>query len=103
MKIGFTFPSSLTQFDGNLNFTNNSGNTGSYIFPAWDIYGFGSGDAVMDDSDTDQRGGLLFIADITTGSTANTYGDFAVIFAQSTSNANPTTMSRNSCVEVLKF
>lgn len=103
MKLGFTFPSVLTQFDGNLNFTNNSGNVGFYIYPAWDINGFGSGDAVMDDSDTDQKGGLIFIADITTGSTANTYGDFAVVFAQSTSNANASTMSQNSCVEVLKF
>lgn len=103
MKLGFTFPSSLTQFDGNLNFTNNSGNAGFYIYPAWDINGFGSGDAVMDDSDFDQKGGLLFIADIATGSTANTYGDFAVVFAQSTSNAAASTMSQNSCVEVLKF
>jgi len=103
-KIGFTFPSSLTQFDVYAMAQDTLSGTNFYIYPNWPANAYASGIAILDaGSDTNQIGGLYFIADITTGSTANTYGDFAVIFAQSLSSATPTTMSKNSCVEVLKY
>ena len=103
-KLGFTFPSSLTQFDGVLEVVDVIASAAVYIYSDWPANAFGSGDAVMDAiADATQTGGLQFIADITTGSTANTYGDFAVVFAQSTSSATASTMSQNCCVEVLKF
>ena len=103
-KIGFTFPSALPTFDASVLFTDHIGGTGIYIYKDWQGNGFGSGDAVQDaTADPGQNGGHTFFADILTGSTANTYGDFAVVFAQSTSNASASTMSKNSCVEVLKY
>ena len=103
-KIGFTWPSSLTQFDGYATFQDTIAGTGVYIYTDFPNNGSGSGDAIIDAiPDAGQNGGMIFTADITTGSTANTYGDFAVVFAQSTSNASASTMSQNSCVEVLKF
>jgi len=103
-QIGFTFPSALTQFDAHSTQQDVIAGSSVYISPNWPVNVFGSGDAIIDAvSDASQVGGLHFIADITTGSTANTYGDFAVIFAQSSSNAAATTMSKNSCVEVLKY
>ena len=103
-KLGFTFPSALTAFDGGVVLTDYTGSTAFYIYAAWSTNGFGSGVAIQDSqADAAQNGGMVFTADITTGSTANTYGDFAVVFAQSTSGATASTMSQNSCVEVLKF
>ena len=94
----------MTQFDGGVFFTDMVGGTGFLIFADWPNNGFGSGDPIQDAiADPTQNGGIQFTANITTGSTANTYGDFAVIFAQSSSNVAASTMSRNSCVEVLKF
>ena len=103
-KIGFTFPSALPTFDASLLFTDKLGSTGIYIYKDWPANGFASGDPVQDaGADAGQNGGQTFVADILTGSTANTFGDFAVVFAQSASNATPSTMSKNSCVEVLKY
>jgi len=103
-KIGFTYPSALPTFDGSGLFTDNIGGTGIYIYKDWPGQGFGSGDAVQEAmADPGQVGGQIFIADILTGSTANTFGDFAVIFAQSFSSATASTMSKNSSVEVLKY
>jgi hypothetical protein len=103
-KIGFTFPTALTQFDAHSTQQEVITGTGVYLYYDWPVNAFPSGDAIIDAvADFNQNGGLHFIADISTGSTANTYGDFAVIFAQSSSNISPTTMSKNSCVEVLKF
>ena len=103
-QLGFTWPSSLTQFDGYATFQDAVAGLATYIYYDFPANGAGSGDAIINAiADPSQNGGLIFIADITTGSTANTYGDFAVVFAQSTSNATASTMSQNSCVEVLKF
>ena len=103
-QLGFTWPSSLTQFDGYATFQDNLAGLATYVYYDFPANGAGSGDAIIDAvADPSQNGGLIFIADIATGSTANTYGDFAVVFAQSTSNATASTMSQNSCVEVLKF
>jgi hypothetical protein len=103
-KIGFTFPSALPTFDGSALLTDNIAGTGLYIYKDWPVNGFPSGVAVQDAvADSGQNGGQTFVADILTGSTANTFGDFSVVFAQSASNATASTMSKNSCVEVLKF
>jgi hypothetical protein len=102
-KIGFTFPSALPTFDASLILAD-QGNTAFYIFKDWPANAFASGDATQDAITlVGQCGGQTFVADILTGSTANTFGDFAVIFAQSSSSVNATTMSKNSCVEVLKY
>lgn len=103
-KLGFTFPSSLTQFDGSANSYNTSSGYDIMVYIDWGNQAYGSGDAIIDAGpNVPQVGGLVFTADIKTGSTANTYGDFAVVFAQNTLSATASTMSQNSCVEVLKF
>jgi hypothetical protein len=103
-QLGFTWPSSLTQFDGYATFQDSLAGLATYIYADFANNGSASGDAIINAmADPSQNGGMIFVADITTSSTANTYGDFAVVFAQSSSNASATTMSRNSCVEVLKF
>ena len=102
IKIGFSFPSSLTKFNASLVAMTDSGGSSVEFYPDWGILAYGSGDPIIDVAAANQ-GGLIFIADIQTGSTANTYGDFAVLLAQQVSNAGTTTMSQNSCVEVLKF
>jgi hypothetical protein len=103
-KIGFSFPSSLTQFDGTALFTDIIGGTGFYVYADWPNNGFGSGDPIQEAiNDSTQNGGMQFTAEIKTGSSANTYGDFAVVFGQYVSNVASSTMSQNSCVEVLKF
>ena len=103
-KIGFTFPSALPTYDAQAIYTDVTTNTALYILKDWSTTGFGSGVTIQDSSATAlQNGGMFFTADILTGSTANTYGDFAVVFAQSSSGATASTMSQSSCVEVLKF
>jgi hypothetical protein len=101
MKFGFTFPASLSKFDASAATVTN-GAVVNEIFADWGTNAYGSGDAIIDVAGA-ANGGMIFIADIKTGSTANTYGDFAVIFAQYASNATSSTMSENSCVEVLKY
>ena len=103
-KIGFTFPSALPTFDASVLYTDSIGGTGIIIYKNWPANGIASGAAVQDAiADASQNGGHTFIADILTGSTANTFGDFAVVFAQSASGATASTMSKNSSVEVLKY
>ena len=103
-KIGFTFPSALPTFDGSVVFADISAGYAVSIYKDWANNGYGSGDPVQDASvEGGQNGGQTFVADILTGSTANTFGDFAVIFAQSSSSATASTMSKNSSVEVLKY
>ena len=103
-KLGVTFPSSLPQFDGTYISSNTTSGYELGVYADWPNQAFGSGDPIVDGpASAPQVGGLIFTADITTGSTANTYGDFAVVFGQSTSNPTATTMRKNSCVEVLKF
>ena len=102
IKIGFSFPSSLTKFDANYIAQTDSGGSAIEFYPDWGINAYGSGDPILDVAAA-ATGGMIFTADIQTGSTANTYGDFAVLLAQQVSNVGTTTMSQNSCVEVLKF
>jgi hypothetical protein len=102
MKYGFTFPASLTKFDASAISVTDVGGTGVEIYSDWASNAYGSGDAIIDVL-TAQAGGMIFTAEIKTGSTANTYGDFAIVLAQAFSSAGTVTMSQNSCVEVLKF
>jgi hypothetical protein len=102
IKIGFSFPSSLTKFDASNIYATDAGGQLIEFYPDWGINAYGSGDPILD-IPAASLGGIIFTADIQTGSTANTYGDFAVLLAQQSSNIGTTTMSQNSCVEVLKF
>ena len=102
IKIGFAFPSSLTKFDAsNIGATDAAGQIIEF-YTDWGINAYGSGDAIIE-AVSASNGGIMFTADIQTGSTANTYGDFSVLLAQQISSVGTTTMSQNSCVEVLKF
>jgi hypothetical protein len=104
-KIALTFPSALPTFDGQL-VGYDSYNAAGFIYniPDWPGRWGASGVTIMEaPNDASQYGGLQFIADILTGSTANTYGDFAITFAQYVSGATASTMTKNSCVEVLKY
>jgi hypothetical protein len=101
MKLGFTFPASLSKFDASAT-TVTGGAVTNEIYTDWGTNAYGSGDAIIDVAGA-ANGGMIFIADIQTGSTANTYGDFAVVLAQYVSVSATVTMSKNSCVEVLKF
>ena len=104
-KIAFDFPSALPTFDGQL-YGYDAYNAAGFIYivPDWaSRYGASGSTVIEANNDTTQYGGIEFIADILTGSTANTYGDFSVLFAQYLSGATASTMSKNSCVEVLKF
>ena len=102
IKIGFSFPSSLTKFDASNIAATDSGGQIIEFYPDWGINAYGSGDPILEVVAAN-TGGMIFTADIQTGSTANTYGDFAVLLAQQISSIGTTTMSQNSCVEVLKF
>jgi len=103
LKFGLTFPSTLSQFDAELR-TNDANNYATFaIYADWPNQGAPSGDVAYDSSTSPGSCGLNFTCDITTGSTANTYGNLSLLAAQSVSNALATTISKNSCVEVLKF
>jgi len=105
LKIGLTFPSALPTFDGHLDYYDDLNGSGAiYIYPDWASRWGASGVTIFEaESYGSQSGGIQFVADILTGSTANTYGDFAITFAQYVSDASASTMSKNSCVEVLKY
>jgi len=103
LTFGLTFPSTLSQFDAELrSYDANTFNT-FVIYADWPNQGGASGDLVYDSGTTPGSCGLNFTCDITTGSTANTYGNLSLLAAQSFSNATATTISKNTCVEVLKF
>ena len=104
-KIAFNFPSALPTFDGQL-YGYDAFNAAQFTFivPDWPSRYGGPGITVIEaNNDSTQYGGIEFVANILTGSTANTYGDFSVLFTQYLSGATASTMSQNSCVEVLKF
>jgi hypothetical protein len=74
------------------------------IYPDWPSNAGASGAAFYDSSTTSpQIASIVIILDILTGSTANTYGTIGLLVAQSASGASATNISKNSCVEVLKF
>ena len=106
--VALTFPSSLVRMDGEIrSYDLINYNTGT-IYPDWPNNGGASGDVVYDSLGGNPAaetaiGAVIIIFDILTGSTANTYGTIGLQVAQSVSNALTTTISQNSCVEVLKF
>ena len=108
INVALTFPSSLVRMDGetrSYDFVNY--NTGA-IYPDWPNNVGASGDVIYDSLGGNPAaetavGSVIIILDISTGSTANTYGTIGLQVAQSASNALTTTVSQNSCVEVLKF
>ena len=103
LKFGLTFPSALSQFDAELR-TNDANNYNTFaIYADWPNQGGASGDVAYDSGTSPGSCGLNFTCDITTGSTANTYGNLSLLAAQSVSNALATNISQTSCVEVLKF
>ena len=104
-RFAFTFPSALESFDGSLSSYDHDNGTGYfYCYPNWPSNYAVSGALIFDTNiGPSQSAGIIFTCDILTGSTANTYGDFSPIFAQSSSSGTATVMTQNSCVEVLKF
>ena len=103
LKVGFTFPSALSQFDAELRSYDANGLNVFSIYADWPNQGGASGDSIYDSGTTPGASGLNFTCDITTGSTTNTYGNLSLLAAQSSSSAIATTITRNTCVEVLKF
>lgn len=104
VKLGFEFPSSLPFFSGEGTFQQEN-NTSAIVEtgPVWTSR-YANGDPILDTGiDTNQTGTLLFTADIYTGLTANTYGDFKALAAQSSSNAASTTILKTSSLEIIKF
>ena len=103
-KIGFVYPVSLPQFDGQLFAQDIIGGFQPNIYANWPDNFNPSGEPVIDAiPDFGQSGGFQFTADITTGSGGAACGLFQVVFGQSDANAETSTISKNSSVEVLKF
>lgn len=106
--VALTFPSSLVRMDGETRSYDFVVNHTGAIYPDWPNNGGASGDVVYDSlagnpSGETAIGSVILTLDIQTGSTVNTYGTIGLQVAQSVSNAVTTTVSQNSCVEVLKF
>ena len=104
LKIGLTFPSALLRMDGDfITYDNNSFGV-FQIYPDWPNNAGAPGDTFYDSSaGSPMIASIILTLDILTGSTANTYGTIGVLASQSVSNATATSISQNSCVEVLKF
>ena len=103
MKFALTFPSALPAFDGESLSWDQSSFATNIMIPNWPTNSGASGAVIYDSSAGPLQASVRFVADITTGSTANTYGDVTVLLAQSSSNAAASVFSQNCCVEVLKF
>ena len=104
LKIGLTFPSALLRMDGNFMTYDNVTFGIIQVYPDWPNNGGAPGDAFYDSSTSSPMiASIILTLDILTGSTANTYGTIGVLASQSFSDAGATSISQNSCVEVLKF
>jgi len=103
MKFALTFPTSLPAFDAELLTWDQSSWATNLMVPNWTTNSGPSGSVIYDSGSSPMQASVRFVADITTGSTANTYGDVTVLLAQSSSNAAASVFSQNCCVEVLKF
>ena len=106
--VALTFPTSLTRMDGELRSYDLVTYKDLAIYPDWSNNLGASGDVIYDSlagnpSAETAFGSVILTLDIQTGSTVNTYGTIGLQVAQSVSNALTTTVSQNSCVEVLKF
>jgi len=104
LTLGLTFPSALNQMDGQILSYDNFTYGAVQLYPDWANNVGPSGNLFYDSSTASpQVASVAIILDILTGSTANTYGTIKLLVAQSASGASATTISKNSCVEVLKF
>jgi hypothetical protein len=103
MQFALTFPTSLPAFDAESLTWDQTNYATSVMVPDWPTNSGPSGAVIYDSSFSPSQASVRFTADITTGSTANTYGDVTVLLAQSQSNAAASVFTQNSCVEVLKF
>jgi hypothetical protein len=108
IKVALSFPSSLTRMDGEIRSFDFITFKDLAIYPDWPNNAFASEDVIYDSlagnpSAETAIGSVVVILDIATGSTVNTYGTISLLIAQSVSNALTSTISQNSCVEVLKF
>jgi hypothetical protein len=103
MQFALTFPSALPAFDGESFTWDQSSYATNVMVPNWPTNSGPSGSVIYDSSYSPLQASVRFVADITTGSTVNTYGDVTVLLAQSSSNAAASVFSQNTCVEVLKF
>lgn len=104
VKIGFQFPSSLPFFSGEATFQAENETDAIVEMSAVWANRYANGYAIIDSGiDDNQTGTLLFTADIYTGSTANTYGDFEALAAQSTSDPESTNILQTSSLETIKY
>jgi hypothetical protein len=103
MKFALTFPTSLPAFDAEFLTWDQSSFAVNVMVPNWPTNSAPSGSVIYDSSFGPMQASVRFVADITTGSTADTYGDVTVLLAQSQSNASASVFTQNCCVEVLKF
>ena len=103
MKFALTFPTSLPAFDAESLTWDQTNFAVNVMVPDWPTNSGASGVVIYDSSAGPLQASVRFTADITTGSTVNTYGDITVLLAQSASNAAASVFTQNCCVEVLKF
>jgi hypothetical protein len=104
LTLALTFPSALDRMDGQILSYDQLNFGVVQLYTDWPN-NVGGPNALFYDSFTTspQIASVALILDILTGSTANTYGTIGLLVAQSASGATATTISKNSCVEVLKF
>jgi hypothetical protein len=108
IKVALSFPSSLARMDGEIRSYDLITFKDLAIYPDWPNNLAPSEDVIYDSlagnpSAETAIGSVVVILDIATGSTVNTYGTISLLIAQSVSNALTSTISQNTCVEVLKF
>jgi hypothetical protein len=104
LKLALSFPSALNQMDGQILTYDQTSYGIVQLYPDWPNNVGASGNLFYDSSaSSPQIASVALILDILTGSTANTYGTIKLLVAQSASGASATTISKNSCVEVLKY
>lgn len=102
IKFGISFPTAL-YFDASYQ-TYDGNNYGlTAIVPDF-VNLFGSSPFTFyDTGSADSFAGIDCTFDIVTGSTLTTFGNFSILVSQAVSSATPLVISKNSCVEVLKF
>ena len=103
IQISLTHPSTFVRMDGEFRHYDFNNYSNSFIYADWYTNTGASGTVFYDSGSAPGSASIVIILDITTGSTANTYGTIGLLAAQSFSNATATSISQNTCVEVLKF
>ena len=102
-KLAIDYPSSLPEINATIFGSSSTNGFIGEIIKDFSTY-YPSGNVIIEAfGDDPEEVNLNLTLDILTGSTANTYGTISPLFAQYNSSATATSMSQNSCVEVLKF